>query len=811
MPASSSSATSEIHTRFSSSAHEIQDGSGRAESFGRFDTIRVRGAREHNLAGVDVDIPKHRLVVFTGVSGSGKSSLVFDTIANESQRLINETYPTFVQGFMPRLDRPDVDALEGITASISLGQDKLSDSPRSTIGTITDAYAFLRVLYSRVGEPYWGSPQAFSFNVPTVEGAGGLTIEKGGRKQTIRKKFTQVGGMCPTCEGHGVIKDIDVNEVLDFSKSLAEGALLVPGYKTGGWNYRMYTESGLVDPDKPVRDYTQRELDALLYHEPTRMEIAGINMTYEGLIPRIKKSMLSKDLDSMQTHIRAFVERAVTFGTCPDCGGTRLCAGARESLIRGVSIAEVCDWPIEEAHDWVAHLDIPELTPVIEALERLLSGFVEIGLGYLSLNRGSATLSGGEAQRTRLVKYLASPLTDATYIFDEPTAGLHPADVARMGDLLLALRDRGNTVLVVEHNPAIIRLADWVIDMGPGAGSAGGQVVFEGSVEELLCSDTRTAVCLREEASPDRRVRGFDEVFRIEHAQAHNLADVSVDIPLGVLCAVTGVAGSGKSSLLRDSISKRRASEAGIVYVDQAPIKGSSRSTIATYTSMLDVIRKVFAKENGVKPALFSSNSEGACPACKGTGTIYTSLGPLTGVTTVCEVCEGKRFDESVLAYTLGGKNISDVLGLTVDEAREFFGPMGRALARVVDELSYLQACGLGYLTLDQSLTTLSGGERQRLKIASYLSEPARILILDEPSRGLHLADVDMLLGLLDRLVERGMSVVVIEHNMRVVAHADWVIDMGPGAGVHGGQVVFEGTPADLAASGIGVTSQYLA
>ena len=757
--------------------------------------IRVLGARENNLRDVSIDIPKRRLTVFTGVSGSGKSSLVFDTIAAESQRLINETYSAFVQGFMPSLDRPEVDVLEGLTTAIIVDQERLGADVRSTVGTATDSGAMLRILFSRLGRPQIGSPSAFAFNVPSVRASGGITVERGNRT-TVKASFTRTGGMCPRCEGRGSVSDIDLGQLFDDSKSLNDGAMTVPGYQAGGWNYRLYAASGFFDPEKPISKFTKRERHDFLHREPTRMKIAGINMTYEGLIPRIQKSMLSKDKEGMQPHIRAFVDRAVTFMTCPDCAGTRLSEGARSSKISGISIADACAMEVSDLAEWVHGLDEPSVAPLLAALGETLDSFVEIGLGYLSLGRPSGTLSGGEAQRVKMVGHLGSSLTDITYVFDEPTAGLHPHDVERMNDLLRRLRDKGNTVLVVEHEPETIAIADHVVDLGPGAGAAGGTVCFEGTVDGLRAGNTLTGRHLEDRAVLKKALRTSTGALEIRGATTNNLQEVDVDIPLGVLVVVTGVAGSGKSSLVQGSMP----AGAGVVSIDQRPIRGSRRSNPATYTGVLEPIRKAFAKANGVKPALFSPNSEGACPNCGGAGVIYTDLAMMAGVVTVCEECEGKRFDASVLEFKLGGRDISEVLAMSVAEARDFFGA-GEAHTPAAEAiLGRLDAVGLGYLTLGQPLTTLSGGERQRLKLATQMGESGGVYVLDEPTTGLHLADVDHLLGLLDRLVDSGKSVIVIEHHLGVMAHADWIIDLGPGAGHDGGRIVFEGSPADLVA-----------
>ncbi|WP_330339146.1 excinuclease ABC subunit UvrA [Streptomyces sp. NBC_00557] len=773
----------------------------------RHDLIRVHGARENNLKDVSVEIPKRRLTVFTGVSGSGKSSLVFDTIAAESQRLINETYSAFVQGFMPTLNRPEVDVLEGLTTAIIVDQQRMGADPRSTVGTATDANAMLRILFSRLGRPHIGSPKAFSFNVASISGAGAVTVERGGQQVKERRSFSITGGMCPRCEGRGTVTDLDLTQLYDDSLSLNEGALMIPGYKTGGWNYRLYTESGLYDPDKPIRKFTKRELQDFLYKEPTRMKIAGINMTYEGLVPRIQKSMLAKDREGMQPHIRAFVDRAVTFTVCPDCEGTRLTAAARSSKIEGVSIADACAMQISDLAEWVRSLSEPTVAPLLASLRHTLDSFVEIGLGYLSLDRPAGTLSGGEAQRVKMIRHLGSSLTDVTYVFDEPTIGLHPHDIQRMNELLLRLRDKGNTVLVVEHKPEAIAIADHVVDLGPGAGTAGGTVCFEGTVEGLRASGTLTGRHLDDRATVKDTVRKPTGALEIRGATTHNLRNVDVDIPLGVLCVVTGVAGSGKSSLVHGSMP----ADADVVSIDQTPIRGSRRSNPATYTGLLEPIRKAFAKANEVKPALFSANSEGACPNCNGAGVVYTDLAMMAGVATTCEECEGKRFQASVLEYTLGGRDIAEVLGMSVTEAEEFFATGEARVPAAHKILERMSDVGLGYLTLGQPLTTLSGGERQRLKLATHMADKGGVYVLDEPTTGLHLADVEQLLALLDRLVDSGKSVIVVEHHQAVMAHADWIIDLGPGAGHDGGRVVFEGTPADLIAARSTLTGQHLA
>ncbi|MGW4410837.1 ATP-binding cassette domain-containing protein [Nonomuraea sp. NPDC004702] len=772
------------------------------------DLIRVHGARENNLKDISVEIPKRRLTVFTGVSGSGKSSLVFATIAAESQRLINETYSTFVQGFMPTLARPEVDVLEGLTTAIIVDQQRMGADPRSTVGTATDANAMLRILFSRLGRPHIGSPNAYSFNVPSVRATGAITVERGSSK-TVRQSFTRLGGMCPNCEGRGTVSDIDLTQLYDDSKSLADGAFTIPGWKSDSfWTVRVYAESGLLDPHKPIRDFTEQEMRDFLHREPTKVKVEGVNLTYEGLIPKIQKTFLSKDKEGMQPHIRAFVERAVTFTTCPECDGTRLSPEARSSKIDGVSIADACRMQITDLAEWIRGLDQPSVAPLLTTLGRTLDSFVEIGLGYLSLDRPAGTLSGGEAQRVKMIRHLGSSLTDTTYVFDEPTIGLHPHDIQRMNGLLVRLRDKGNTVLVVEHKPEAIAIADHVVDLGPGAGTEGGTVCFEGTVEGLRASGTVTGRHLDDRARLKDDVRKPTGALEIRGANKHNLRDVDVDIPLGVLVVVTGVAGSGKSSLVHGSIP----AGAGVVSIDQSPIRGSRRSNPATYTGLLDPIRKAFAKANGVKPALFSANSEGACPNCNGAGVLYTDLGVMAGVATVCDECEGRRFQAEVLEYRLGGRNISEVLAMPVTEAEEFFGAGEARTPAAHAILGRLADVGLGYLSLGQPLTTLSGGERQRLKLATQMAEKSGdVYVLDEPTTGLHLADVEQLLGLLDRLVDGGKSVIVIEHHQAVMAHADWIVDLGPGAGHDGGRVVFEGTPADLVAARSTLTGQHLA
>ena len=771
------------------------------------DVIRVHGARVNNLKDISLELPKRRLTVFTGVSGSGKSSLVFSTIAAESQRLINETYSAFVQGFMPTLARPDVDILEGLTTAIIVDQQRMGTDPRSTVGTATDTGAMLRILFSRLGKPHIGSPQAFSFNVASISGAGAVTFERGGKTVKERRDFSITGGMCPRCEGRGSVSDIDLSALYDDEKSLNDGALTIPGYSMDGWYGRIYRGCGYFDPDKPIKKFTKKELNDLLHKEPTKIQVDGINLTYAGLLPQIQKSYLSKDIDALQPHIRAFVEKAVTFAVCPECDGTRLSEAARSSKIGKVNIADACAMQISDLADWVTGLDDKSVAPLLDALRDTLDSFVEIGLGYLSLDRPSGTLSGGEAQRVKMIRHLGSSLTDVTYVFDEPTIGLHPHDIARMNDLLLRLRDKGNTVLVVEHKPEAIAIADHVVDLGPGAGSAGGEVMFEGTVAALRKSGTLTGRHFDDRVSLKETVRTSVEALEIRGASTHNLRTVDVDIPLGVLVVLTGVAGSGKSSLIDGSV----AGLDGVVSIDQAPIRGSRRSNPATYTGLLDPIRKAFAKANDVKPALFSSNSEGACPNCKGAGIVYTELGIMATIESTCEVCDGKRFDASVLDYTFGGRDISEVLAMPVTEALAFFGNGAAKTPAAHKILERLDDVGLGYLSLGQPLTTLSGGERQRLKLATHMGEKGGILVLDEPTSGLHLADVEHLLALLDRLVDSGKSVIVIEHHQAVMAHADWIIDLGPGAGHDGGQIVFEGPPADLIASGKTLTAQHLA
>lgn len=773
----------------------------------RHDLIRVHGARVNNLKDVSIEIPKRRLTVFTGVSGSGKSSLVFGTIAAESQRLINETYSAFVQGFMPTLARPDVDVLDGLTTAIIVDQERMGADPRSTVGTATDANAMLRILFSRLGKPHIGSPSAFAFNVPSVKAAGAITIERGTRTKTVKETFNRIGGMCPRCEGRGSVTDFDLAQLYDDSKSLNEGALTIPGYSMEGWYGRIFRGCGYFDPDKPIRKFSKKELNDLLYKEPTKIKVDGINLTYAGLIPTIQKSFLAKDVDAMQPHIRAFVEKVVTFSTCPDCDGTRLSEAARSSRIKKINIADACAMQISDLAQWVRGLDEPSVAPLLAKLAHTLDSFVEIGLGYLSLDRPAGTLSGGEAQRTKMIRHLGSSLTDVTYVFDEPTIGLHPHDIQRMNELLLQLRDKGNTVLVVEHKPEAIAIADHVVDLGPGAGTGGGKVVFEGSIDGLRASGTLTGRHLDDRASLKPSVRKPSGALKVRGASLHNLQKVDVDIPLGVLTVITGVAGSGKSSLIHGSVSGQE----GVVTVDQGAIRGSRRSNPATYTGLLDSIRNAFAKANGVKAALFSANSEGACPTCNGAGVVYTDLAMMAGVASPCEDCEGKRYLAEVLRYKFGGKDISQVLAMPVAEAEAFFGSGKAEIPAAHKILSRLADVGLGYLSLGQPLTTLSGGERQRLKLATHMGEKGGVYVLDEPTSGLHLADVEQLLGLLDRLVDSGKSVIVIEHHQAVMAHADWIVDLGPGAGHDGGRIVFEGTPAELIKARATLTGKHLA
>ena len=771
------------------------------------DLIRVHGARENNLKDVNVEIPKRRLTVFTGVSGSGKSSLVFNTIAAESQRMINETYSAFVQGFMPTLARPDVDLLEGLTTAIIVDQERMGVNPRSTVGTATDANAMLRILFSRLGKPYVGPPTAFSFNVPTRKASGVMSTQKSDRvEKNVVRNVVYLGGMCPRCEGMGSVSDFDLSALYDDRKSLGEGALTIPGYSMDGWYGRIFSGAGF-DMDKPIARFTKSELQKLLYGEPTKIKVEGVNLTYEGVIPKIQKSMLAKDVDAMQPHVRAFVERAITFTTCPECGGTRLTPEVLSAKIRGKNIADLCSMQISDLAEWVRELDEPSVAPLLAGLQHLFDSFAEIGLGYLSLDRPAGTLSGGEAQRTKMIRHLGSSLTDTTYVFDEPTIGLHPHDIERMNNLLEQLRDKGNTVLVVEHKPETIAIADHVVDLGPGAGTAGGTVCFEGTVDGLRESDTITGRHIGDRAAIKESVRSASGALEIQGASTHNLQYVDVDIPLGLLCVVTGVAGSGKSSLIDGSVADRD----GVVVIDQGAIRGSRRSNPATYTGLLDPIRKAFAKANGVKAALFSANSEGACPTCNGAGVIYTELGVMATVESTCDECEGKRFQASVLEYTLGGKNIAEVLAMPVTEAGEFFGSGAAATPAAHKILDRLADVGLGYVSLGQPLTTLSGGERQRLKLATQMAEKGDVYVLDEPTAGLHLADVEHLLRLLDRLVDSGKSVIVIEHHQAVMAHADWIIDLGPGAGHDGGRIVFEGTPAALVAARSTLTGEHLA
>ncbi|MDO8152524.1 excinuclease ABC subunit UvrA [Isoptericola sp. b408] len=775
----------------------------------RHDRIRVVGARENNLREVSVELPKRRLTVFTGVSGSGKSSLVFATIAAESRRLIDETYPTFLQGFMASLPRPDVDELEGVTTAIVVDQERLGANARSTVGTVTDAHAMLRHLFSRAGDPYVGPPAAFSFNVPTSRASGVMRTEAagGGTTTKIVREAVYLGGMCPECEGRGTVSDLDLSVIVDESRSLNDGAILVPGYKADGWMVRGFSESGFLDGDKPIKDYTATERHDFLYRDKGKIKALGMNMTYQGLIPKLRESIFSKDPDALQPHVRRFVERAAVFAPCPACEGSRLNDAARSATVHGRNIAEVARMQITDAADWVREVDDPGVAPLVANLARLFDAFVAIGLGYLSLDRPAGTLSGGEAQRVKMIRHLGSALTDVTYVFDEPTIGLHPHDIARMNTLLEDLRDKGNTVLVVEHKPETIAIADHVVDLGPGAGSDGGTITYEGDVAGLRAADTLTGRHLDDRTRLKDTVREPTGALEIRGARQNNLRAVDVDVPTGVLTVVTGVAGSGKSSLIHGNLAGRE----GVVVVDQGSIKGSRRSNPATYTGLLDPVRKAFAKANGVKPALFSANSEGACPTCQGNGRIYTELGFMETVETVCEECGGRRFQAAVLEYTLGGKNIADVLDLSVAQAHDFFGTTDAEVPAARTILGHLHDVGLGYLRLGQPLNTLSGGERQRLRLAMRMGDDGGVLVLDEPTTGLHLADVAHLLALLDRLVDAGRTVVVIEHHQAVMAHADRIIDLGPGAGHDGGTVVFEGTPADLVAARATLTGKHLA
>ena len=741
----------------------------------RHDRIEVRGARENNLKDISLDIPKRRLTVFTGVSGSGKSSLVFGTIAAESQRLINETYSAFLQSFMPSQARPDVDSLRNLSAAIIVDQEPMGANVRSTVGTATDAHTLLRILYSRLGTPHVGTSAAFSFNLPE--------------------------GMCPACEGLGRASAIDIEQLVDRDKSLNEGAITVPNFGVDTWYWRVFADSGYFDRDTKLRDYTPEQWERFLDGPSAKLKVGGINLTYEGLVPKVRRLYLDKDRDSAQPHIRAFIDRVATFAPCEACGGTRLNEAARSATVRGVTITECSAMQLDELASFIRGIDDPSVAPLIATLRETLDSLVNIGLGYLSLDRESSSLSGGESQRVRMVRHLGSSLTDITYVFDEPTIGLHPHDIQRMNELLVLLRDKGNTVLVVEHKPEVIAIADHVVDLGPGAGTAGGRICFEGTVAGLHASDTLTGRHLDHRVELRQDVRERTGEVTITGATLHNLRDVTVSIPLGVMTVVTGVAGSGKSSLIHGYLPRHE----GVVVVDQSAIRGSRRSNPATYTGLLDVIRTLFAKANKVSASLFSANSEGACPTCKGIGLVYTDLALMAGVASVCEECEGRRFTPEVLRYQYQGKDISEVLAMPVAEARAFFstGPAQAILTRLDD-------VGLGYVGLGQALTTLSGGERQRLKLAVNMAKAGTIYVLDEPTTGLHLADVDRLLGLLDRLVDDGNTIVVIEHHRAVMAHADWLIDIGPGAGHAGGRVVFEGTPQELVSRGDTLTAEHL-
>ncbi|EEH64418.1 putative excinuclease ABC, A subunit [Gleimia coleocanis DSM 15436] len=806
------------------------------------DFIHVIGAQENNLKNLEVQIPKRKLTVFTGVSGSGKSSLVFDTIATESQRLINETYPAFIQGFMGNLNRPHVDDLRGLTPAIVVSQEKLGANARSTVGTVTDVSTLLRLIWAKFGVVAenntkvralkMSSPNAFSFNVPNVKASGAIKVEKGKDTKTEKRTYEVNGGMCADCEGLGVVNDIDLTKVFNVELSLNDGAITVPGYTADGWAVRLYSASGFFPADQPIKTFTAEQLQTFLYGEPVKVKIESINMTYEGLIPKLQKSMFSKDIEGLQPHIRKFVETAVTFAPCPACEGTRLNPAARAVTVAGLNIAQAHVLEITDLLAWVQQLLAGEIAlaaaeaPLISEggllltnLAEQLSSFVEIGLGYLSLARSASSLSGGEAQRVKMIRHLRSALTDMTYVFDEPTAGLHPHDIERMKRVLLQLRDAGNTVLVIEHRPEVIEIADHIIDMGPGAGKHGGEIMFAGTFSELLAvSDAKTSLGTslpngnpRKADSAQTSVtsqvlslplqvktsaRTFSEKIELRGVTANNLRGIDVDVPLGVLTAVTGVAGSGKSTLIGALVSSG-AAPSEIIMVDQGAIKGSRRSNPATYTGVFDPIRKAFAKASGQKPALFSANSEGACETCKGAGVIYTDLGFMQTVENHCESCDGRRFDESVLQYHLEGKSIADVLEMPAQEALEFFTKEAKNPA-VSKVLQRLVDVGLEYLSLGQSLTTLSGGERQRLKLASQMADKGGIYVLDEPSTGLHLADTRKLLALLDQLVDSGKTVIVVEHNLHVVAHADWVIDLGPGAGHEGGQVVYAGTVSQM-------------
>ena len=771
------------------------------------DFIRIYGARENNLKNINLSIPKRKITAFTGVSGSGKSSLVFATLAAESQRLINETYSSFIQGFMPRFSRPDVDLLQGLTTVISVDQQRLGGDPRSTVGTVTDANALLRILFSKFGQPHYGPPSAFSYNVPSVRASGAIIVEKG-RAKAQKATFTRLGGMCPKCEGRGKISTLDLDEVFDASKSLNQGAIKVPGYTPDSfWTLKIFTESGIVDPDKKISDFTKKELDDFLYHEPIRIKVNNVNVTYEGLIPKITKSILSKDQETLQPFLKAFAERAATFSVCDECEGTRLSLGARSSLISGVSIAEVCDMQISEVGAFLDGIDEPSAAPLLASLHRTVEQFTKIGLGYLSFNRPSGTLSGGEAQRTKMIGHLESPLTDVTYIFDEPSIGLHPHDLSKVNELIIGLKDKGNTVLVIEHKPEMIKIADHVIDIGPGAGEGGGKICYEGSLEGLIDSDTVTGHYFKYRRALKDQFREAKGAIKIKGANKNNLKNLDLEIPLGVMVCVTGVAGSGKSSLIHLSIPKGYE----VVTIDQSPIKGSRRSNPGTYTNLLEPIRKAFAKANGVKASLFSPNSDGACQSCGGVGVIYVDLGVVAGTSTVCEECDGRRFHDEVLLYKLGGKDISEILAMSVDELKDFLDLLPNKIAGTSQIVDRLIEVGLGYIKVGQPLSTLSGGERQRLRLADQMGTSGEIYVLDEPTTGLHLADVENLLAILDRFVAKGKSVIVIEHNLAVISHADWIIDLGPSAGNEGGEIVFQGTPRSMVEGGEGLTAEYLA
>jgi excinuclease ABC A subunit len=741
-------------------------------------SIRIRGARENNLKNVSLDIPKRKITVFTGVSGSGKSSLVFGTIAAESQRLINETYPAFVQQFMPRYAQPDADSLENLSAAIIVDQQRLGGNSRSTVATVTDAAQMLRVVFARLAKPQIGPPNLYSFNDPRA--------------------------MCPTCEGIGQVAAMDMDAVIDTSKSLNEGALLLKDFATDTWWWRVYARSGLFDVDKQIKKYSKKELDDLLHLDDGRkVNIGDIKLTYEGVVVKLKRGLGSKDPEQLRPHVRAEYDKIFTRAVCTACHGSRLNERALASKIKGKSIADCSAMQVSDLAPFIREIKVPQLQPMLDALVARLDNLATIGLGYLSLDRESSTLSGGESQRVKMVRHLGSSLTDLTYVFDEPSVGLHPHDVGRLAGLMVQLRDKGNTVLVVEHKPDMIAIADHVVDLGPRAGGDGGEVVYEGPYPGLLESGTLTGDHIGKHQPIKRDVRKADGALKIANAKLNNLKNVSVSIPRGVLTVVTGVAGAGKSSLIEGCLPRTYPET---VVVDQNLARGSRRSNTATYTGILDNVRKAFAKANGVDAALFSANSKGACPDCNGLGVTYTELAHLDPTVAQCETCEGKRFTNEVLAYRLRGKSIGDVYAMPVADAHAFFTevPVKKLLQRLVD-------VGLGYLTLGQPVSTLSGGERQRLKLAAELGKSGNIYVLDEPTTALHMNDVDALIGLFDRLVDAGSTVIVIEHNLDVVSRADWVIDLGPGAGHAGGAVVFEGHPDDLARHESSLTGKFLA